>query len=645
MRRALLLLPLLLAGCGEGSSPGPRNVLVITLDTVRRDAVGFHGASPSPSPRLDAIAQEAIVFEDAYTVAPLTLPAHTSLFTGLYPASHGVRDNDVMRVPAAADTLAETLEANGYRCFAAVAAFVLDEAFGLDQGFATYRAPGRRTVGGEFAVPQVRGDVVVDQGIAALDELATGDGPWMMWLHLYDPHAPYDPSGSGGMGVSEDRASYEGEIRYADSQLGRLVDELQRRDLWDDLIVVFASDHGEGLDDGREPSHGFFVHDTTMRIPMFLRHPELAPRRVETQASLVDVVPTLLGLLGVPYDGRQYDGRDLGPAARGEAMEDTPIQFECYKPWVDHGWAPYEGILEGPWKLVRSRDNDLYDRSNDPGEDRDLYGSEEGRAAALTAELDRRLEGQLSRMAGETVRLDAAAEEALAALGYAGGEGFLTDRPEFEELADPAEKFPLIMQMHVLAVKTATGDTSGAIESLRELCSLDPGSAVFAERLGLALLGEAQPDVDQAEAFLQRAARLRSGRPRVHLGLSRCYGMRSTDARRRLADHQRKGEEDQARRVQDEWREYQRLRVAELRLVLQLESTNPQAMFNLAIALCEDGDFYRGTRQVPLAQAVYSEAATWLDRMLAIVPPDDPRLQEARGFRQVVADRISSVGG
>ena len=631
--------------CGDGGGGAERpNVLVVTLDTLRRDSVGFHGRTPSPSPRLDALAAEAVVFDDAYTVAPLTLPAHTSLFTGLYPASHGVRDNDVMRVPGAANTLAEILSANGYRCFASVAAFVLDPAFGLDQGFETYLAPGRRTAGEVFEVPQIRADAVVDRGITALDELAAGEGPWMVWLHLYDPHAPYDPGDLGSLGAAGDRAAYEAEIRHADAQIGRFVDELERRGLWDDTVLVFASDHGEGLDDGPEPSHGYFVHDTTLRIPMFVRHPDLEPRRVAAPASLVDVMPTVLGLLGVPTDAREYDGRDLGPALRGEGAEDVPIQFECYKPWVDHGWAPYEGLLEGPWKVVRSHDSDLFDRADDPGEERDLIADESARADEMLAELDRRLGRQLDRMEGETVRLDPAAEDALAALGYASGGGALSSRPDFEALPDPADKFPLILRMHVLSVRTALGDDEGVVESLEELCELDPGSAVFAERLGLAMLRVPNPDVQVAEAHLRRAAQIRPERPRTHLGLSRCYGMQAMAARREAALLQSRGDDEGAREQQALWREHQRRRVAELRLVLRLESTNPQAMFNLAIALTEDGDFERARAQPALARALYEEAGELLDRMLAIVPDDDPRVLEAQGFRKTIADRIVSLG-
>ena len=276
---------LVASGCGGGEDArAHRSVLLISVDTLRRDALGVHGRFPSPTPELDALAEVSVVFEDAYTVSPVTLPAHTSLLTGLYPSTHGVRDNGAMQLPASASSLPELLERAGYRSRAVVSAFVLNECFGLDQGFEEYRAPSRDMKALELSVPQTRGDEAVDQGLAAIDELSQDSSPFLLWLHLYDPHVPYD---SPGVRLSDPLAKrYLADVSFADAQLGRLFEGLRERGLWEELVIVLTSDHGEGLEDGREETHGFFLFDQTMRVPLFLRHPDLPPRRVEGPVSL-----------------------------------------------------------------------------------------------------------------------------------------------------------------------------------------------------------------------------------------------------------------------------------------------------------------------------------------------------------------------
>lgn len=635
------MLLLAAAGCGGGGpEETPRNVLVVTIDTVRRDAVGFLGAEPSPTPVLDALAGEAVVFRDAYTVAPLTLPAHASLLTGLYPASHGVRDNGAMRVPAPAETLAERLAARGYRTFASVAAFVLDPCFGLDQGFERYIAPPRQIGGLEINVTQVRAETAVDELLAALGdvEAAGPDGeraPWFGWLHLYDPHAPYDAPGAP-RGVPEGQA-YADEIRYADAQLGRLFDELKRRGLWDELVVVVTSDHGEGLGDGPEPTHGYFVHDPTMRVPLLLRHPDLAPASVDAPVSLVDVVPTLLALLRVPAAAGDFDGVNLEETLRGgpEPAERT-LLIECYKPWIANGWAPFEGGVRGSHKAIRSRRHELYDRFDDPDEQSNLAG---GALDELFDEVERRMAELAGRLGTESVSLAAGEVDALEKMGYVGAGAALgmDERPPFDALPDTYDKHPLVQRMHVLAEALARSDFDAAVGELRELSRQDPGNPLFLERLGELLLYSGEEHLDEAEGALQDAFRLRPGRPRVHLGLANCARMRADAAQRRW---EASGRSDEAARA--EWAEQTARLEGELRATLALEPNHPTALFNLSLTLTRKGD---RAGDAGARRGHYSAALELLDTLLEGVPPEDARRAAFAQSRDSLRARLQALGG
>ncbi len=624
----------LLSACGgDPDGEAARNVLVISVDTVRRDALGFMGRSPSPSPNVDGLAAEAAVFDDAYTVTPLTLPAHTSLLTGLYPASHGVRDNGAMRVPGAADTLAELFQRRGYRTLASVAAFVLDRCFGLDQGFERYGAPPRSIGGVEVNVTQIRANEAVDRLLRDLDELGGGGAPWFAWLHLYDPHAPYD---APGFASGKTRAAYDDEIRFADGELGRLFRALKERGVWEELVVVFTSDHGEGLEDGREPTHGHFVYDQTMRIPLLIKHPEIAPGRIAEPVSLVDVAPTLLTLLRVPADERAFDGRNLAPLLRGEpAPEERTLLIECYKPWIANGWSPFEGGVRGPHKFIRAHGRELYDRVADPAERTNLYAPDDATAAALGEEVERRMTELAGKLEREQVELSTGAEDALAALGYVGAGAALgvEGRPDFDALADPYEMHPLILRMDALSLALAKQDWPTAIAELRELVALDPQNPLFLERLGEILAFTGPEHLDEAEELLGRAFELRPGRPRVHLGLSHCARQRADAA---WARYTASGREDAAARA--EWeRQIERL-TGELRAVLALEPDHPSALFNLGFTLTRRGDEAEAGKR-----ELYVEALALMERLLEVVPREDPRWKGFAQSRDSLTQRIAAL--
>ncbi len=297
-RRYLLALlsavPLVLAGAGPFDEPGPiRNVLIVTLDTTRADYLPAYGYTKLETPALDRLAREGTVFEQATTSVPLTLPAHCTIFTGLFPPHHRVRDNADRALDAGQITLAEVLHARGMRTGAFVGSVVVGHDRGLAQGFDTYSAPSRIGLRERNRRP---GQLVVDDALAWLQRQE--DHPFFAWIHLYDAHAPYalpEPYRT----MYQD-APYLGALAVLDAQVGRVARALEAHHVLDRTLLVVASDHGESLGEHGEDGHGIFVYQSTLHVPFIMRVPGLAPGRVTDVTRLADVMPTVLDLLHVP---------------------------------------------------------------------------------------------------------------------------------------------------------------------------------------------------------------------------------------------------------------------------------------------------------------------------------------------------------
>jgi arylsulfatase A-like enzyme len=411
----LLVLIGALAGLRPGGLDrrGPINVVVITLDTTRADRLSPYGLMDSPMPGLERLAREGVVFDQATSVAPLTLPAHASLFTGLLPPAHGVRDNADQALDAAHVTLAEILRGRGFRTAAFVASVVLDADRGLAQGFDRYAsvpADARRIA----PARQRRADDVIADALQWLDDAGTTT-PFFLWTHLYDPHAPYDPPEPYRTAFLD---PYIGEIAFADAQIGRLLDALERRGVLDRTVVVVAGDHGESLGDHGERDHGIFVYESVLRVPLIIRGPRIPPRRVADVVRLTDVAPTILDLLGLPSP--PMDGVSLGSLLSGRT---TRVDLEAYSESLYPrrlGWSPLRALRDGRFKLIDAPRPELYDLERDPFEERNIHDERRSLADAM-----RRRLAILARERGLS-RADGLAEppaglrERLAALGYVG---------------------------------------------------------------------------------------------------------------------------------------------------------------------------------------------------------------------------------
>ena len=397
---------------GERSAPAPTGLVIVTLDTTRADHLSVYGYVDVSLPHLERLAATGVVFDQAMSVGALTLPAHTSLFTGLLPPAHGVRDNGDPGLGDSHVTLAEVLQARGFRTAAFVGSAVLDAARGLAKGFDRYG--GVRLDRGDAQGFQRRGDEVMD---GAVDWLAgVGSAPFFLWTHLYDPHRPYDPPPP----FDAMHDPYVGEIAFADEQIGRLLQALEVRALTDRTIVVVVGDHGEARGDHGERDHGVFLYQSVLRVPLIVRAPGMPAGRIADVVRLTDIMPTVLDLLGVsrpPSDGATFAG-----ALHGHAR---PAELEAYAEslYPRHlGWSPLFALRSGRYKLIDAPRPELYDLESDPFEARNIYQQRRGVAAAMTERVARIRTAAGATVAPRDFEVSPELRRRLGALGYASGD-------------------------------------------------------------------------------------------------------------------------------------------------------------------------------------------------------------------------------
>ncbi|MFN7973255.1 MAG: sulfatase-like hydrolase/transferase [Acidobacteriota bacterium] len=324
------------------------NILVVTIDTWRGNALSIEDRGYQ-TPALDGLAARGARFENVLTTAPITLTAHCSLFTGLYANHHGVRDNAFYKLRSDAVTLAEIARGQGYRTAAVIGAFVLDRRFGLDRGYDRYDD----AVGGEAVQPALStrfperpANVVLDRALEALDAMPPS-APWHLWIHFYDAHHPYVPH--AGL-----PAGYAGEVAFVDQEVGKLLGALERRPDGARTLVLVVGDHGEGLGENGDATHGYFLYRATSRVTAILAGPGVGHRTTATWVSLVDLMPTLLSLARL--HAAPGDGRDLAPYLAPGSAEPPPVPVfeETRMPWNSFRYAPSYAVVDGARKLIAS---------------------------------------------------------------------------------------------------------------------------------------------------------------------------------------------------------------------------------------------------------------------------------------------------
>jgi choline-sulfatase len=416
---------LLCALCAACARPGARpNILLITLDTTRADHLGAYGNRLARTPNLDRLAASGVLFERAISAAPLTLPAHASLLTGRYPFAHGVRNNGSFTLGEATPTLATALHDAGYRTAAFVSAFVLDHRYGLARGFDRYDD--------RLDLERRGGETTAAAG-AWLTETAHDPRPFFLWLHLYDPHDPYEPPPPFAEAFHDH--PYDGEIAYDDQQIGELLARLHALGADGSLIVAAAGDHGESLGEHGEATHGLFVYEGAIRIPMTIAGPRIpAGRRVSGLVRGVDLAPTLLDAAGLP-PLPQTDGRSLLPLAAGSGPGPEDAYAETYFPQLYMNWAPLRSIQDARWKFIDAPSPELYDLQRDRVETTNLAATEPARTATFRRAVVAAAGG--SPPPAATARIDRETAQKLAALGYLGAAATAPDATDAASRPDP----------------------------------------------------------------------------------------------------------------------------------------------------------------------------------------------------------------
>jgi arylsulfatase A-like enzyme/Flp pilus assembly protein TadD len=449
---------------------------------------------------LSALAARGTRWNQAVTPTPLTLPAHASLLTGLVPPEHGLRDNGTAVLPKDVPTLAAAFSSRGYTTAAFVASRVLDRRFGLARGFGHYddKAPAEQI--GEYGYPERNARQMTDAARAWLAK-RPADKPFFLWVHYYDPHAPYDPPGVDPQ--AGDRQRYAGEVAYMDREIGRLLAGLPANSL-----IAAVGDHGEALGEHGERTHGIFLYQSTMRVPLILAGPGV-PRgkAVAEMAPTVRLASTLLRLAGAPSAGFG----DPLPGLGGKPA--SPVYLESRFPLSAYGWSPLEGMFDGRWKLIVAPRPELYDLGTDPKETRNLLNDQREQARRLKGALQT---AQRSFKARKAEAADPELARSLQSLGYASGSG-----SSGKGALDPKDGVPLLAEFMAAKDLTEQGQAKAAAAKLNELVRRSPGNIPFLTALATAQL--AGGDADAAIATYRRAAQENPRLDFLHENLADAY--------------------------------------------------------------------------------------------------------------------------
>jgi arylsulfatase A-like enzyme/Flp pilus assembly protein TadD len=497
---------LALAACGRSGVTENRSLILVTLDTTRADRIGAFGGATVPTPTLDQLAREGTIAVSAASQVPLTLPSHASILTGRYPASHGARHNGIYRLRGSEETIAEHLAGVGFDTAGFVASYVLNRGFGTEQGFAVYDdVDVDRYAGGRDQVFEAE---------RSADEVNARVVPWIeahrekrffLWVHYFDPHEPYAPPEIPGRTLHG--TGYDREISYVDACLGNLIEKLRAAGMLDRAVLIVVGDHGEGLGEHGEKTHGVFLYESTLHVPLVLRAPGLIPagRTLEGPVELIDIVPTVTDYLGLPALVR-VQGRSL--RARIEGREDGRVaraHAETMMPRLEFGWADLRMVRDGALKYIHAPRPELYDLRADPGEEHNLMDAPGGRLSGLQEDLDAWMLASTDAVAeaGSRRALDPDAEARLRSLGYLEGAAYREEGRRVGRV-DPKDGIGEVAALDVARALLGSGNPRGALTALAPILAANPANhqARLTRILAWVELGDLPRAEDEAQSAL-----------------------------------------------------------------------------------------------------------------------------------------------
>jgi len=483
----VLLMAAAVAPSVDAPPAKPPDVVLITMDTTRADAVGVSGAADASTPVLDRLAVTGVRYGTAISPAPLTLPSHATLLTGLDPPEHGVRSNGAEALARAVPTVASVFAEAGWTTAAFVGSRVLDHRFGLDQGFSSYDDAMIAERIGEYGYAERDALSVTDAVIEWLGRREI-DTPLFLWVHYYDPHAPYTPP-AGFSGATE-RAAYLGEVTFVDEQIGHLLSALPRG--LDNTIVVVAGDHGEALGDHGERTHGIFLYRGVLEVPLLIVAPSLPAGLVVDEAvALRQVAPTVLRLAGLRDNA--IARKDPLPLPGHSSGSKIPIYAEATMPESAYGWAPLQAVVMGGFKYIAAPRSELYDLEADPSESQNLAADRPDDVKRLAVLLEEMTHDWKDAASAPAPEIDAKTRAALRSLGYVGeaGGGKSDD-------IDPKDGMELLADIESATRLLRTGEIEVAVRRLAVLVGRNPANAPLQTRYGEALLaaGEDERAID-----------------------------------------------------------------------------------------------------------------------------------------------------
>jgi arylsulfatase A-like enzyme len=529
---SVLAAALVASGFALPIAPIEHNIILITVDTTRADRMGFLGSKLGLTPNLDKLAHDSVVFTRAYSQVPLTAPSHATILTGTYPQFHHVDD---FQVPLATDIpfAPAILRAQGYHTAAFVGSMVLDPhagfARGFDRGFDTYDAGFRQSNPGEdrYETTERRGGDVVAHALAWLDK--NPDGPFFIWVHLYDAHDPYDPPEPYKTKYAS--ALYDGEIAYADSVVGKFLDQLHQRGFYDSATIALMADHGEALGEHGEDTHGFFLYDETIHVPLVIKLPagSAAGERIDNRVRLVDVMPTILQTAGVAIP-KEVQGESLlgmmttGTVVVGNSTEspftDRTAYAETDYPQLTYGWSPVRALRTGKYLYVKAPKQELYDQSTDPNALHNLSTTAAAVTGTLEAQLDAFRKKTSSNSEAPKSAVDPEAQAKLAALGYVATDNRAARSSSKDAGADPKDKIAIFNMVHRTYLLVEAQRYQEAIPLLQQLIAKEPDTPLAYAQLGQSLF--ALKAYTKAIPVLRKAAAMRPEMttPHYQLGVS-----------------------------------------------------------------------------------------------------------------------------